>query len=58
MVPTLQEVLDHAGTIVIGNNSAEFREVPRLIGPGQSIVDLVRIADSRSVEGIYDGICW
>jgi GDP-mannose 6-dehydrogenase len=58
MVPTLQEVLDHAGTIVIGNGSDEFREVPRLLGPGQSIVDLVRIADTRSVEGVYDGLCW
>ena len=58
MVPSMQEVLDHAGTIVIGNGSDEFREVPRLLGPGQSIVDLVRIADTRSVEGIYDGICW
>ena len=58
MVSTMQEVLDHADTIVIGNGSAEFREVPRLLGAGQSIVDLVRIAETRSVEGVYDGICW
>ena len=58
MVNTMQEVLDHADTIVIGNGSAEFREVPRLLGQGQSIVDLVRIAETRSVEGVYDGICW
>ena len=58
MVNTMQEVLDHAETIVIGNGSAEFREVPRLLGAGQSIVDLVRIAETRSVEGVYDGICW
>jgi len=58
MVPTMQDVLDHAGTIVIGNGSEEFRDAPRLLGAGQSIVDLVRIADTRSVEGIYDGICW
>lgn len=58
MVPTLEEVLNHAGTIVIGNGSPEFRDVPRLLAPGQSIVDLVRIAETRSVEGIYDGICW
>jgi len=58
MVDDIQDVLDHAGTIVIGNGSAEFRQVPRLLGPGQSIVDLVRICDTRSVEGVYDGICW
>ena len=58
MVGSMQEVLDHARTIVIGNGAAEFREAPRLLGPGQTIVDLVRIADTASVEGIYDGICW
>jgi GDP-mannose 6-dehydrogenase len=58
MVDSMQEVLDHAGTIVIGNGSPEFRDAPRLLGPNQSIVDLVRIADTRSVEGVYDGICW
>jgi GDP-mannose 6-dehydrogenase len=58
MVDSMQEVLDHAGTIVIGNGSDEFREAPRLLAPGQSIVDLVRIADTPSIEGVYDGICW
>ena len=54
----LPGLLDHAGTIVIGNGSEEFREAPRLLAPGQSIVDLVRIADTPSIEGVYDGICW
>ncbi len=58
MVDSMQEILDHAETIVIGNGSEEFRDAPRLLGPGQSIVDLVRISDTRSVEGVYDGICW
>jgi GDP-mannose 6-dehydrogenase len=59
MVGSIDEVLGHAGTIVIGNGSPEFREVPRLLGSGQSIVDLVRIsAACSSVEGVYDGICW
>ena len=58
MVGSVQEVLDHAGTIVIGNGSAEFREVPKLIVPPQQIVDLVRISDSSSLVGVYDGICW
>ena len=58
MVGSVQEVLDHAGTIVIGNGSAEFREVPRLVVPPQQIVDLVRISESCSLEGVYDGICW
>jgi GDP-mannose 6-dehydrogenase len=58
MVSSIDEVLAHAGTIVIGNGSAEFREIPKRIGEGQSIVDLVRIADTKSVVGVYDGICW
>jgi GDP-mannose 6-dehydrogenase len=58
MVASIDEVLDHAETIVIGNPSPEFHDVPRLLGPGQTIVDLVRISDTRSVEGVYDGICW
>jgi len=58
MVASMDEVLDHAGTVVIGNGSPEFREVPKLLRESQQIVDLVRISDIQSVEGVYDGICW
>jgi GDP-mannose 6-dehydrogenase len=58
MVGSIDEVLAHAGTIVIGNGSAEFRDVTSRLGESQQIVDLVRITGERSVEGIYDGICW
>jgi len=58
MVDSIDEVLDHAGTVVIGNGSPEFREVPKLLRGNQQIVDLVRICDTKSVEGVYDGICW
>jgi GDP-mannose 6-dehydrogenase len=58
MVASIDEVLEHAETVVIGNGAAEFREVPRRLREGQAIVDLVRICDTRSVEGVYEGICW
>jgi GDP-mannose 6-dehydrogenase len=58
MVTSVDEVLAHAGTIVIGNASPEFRDVPRRLGDNQTIVDLVRICDSRSIAGVYEGICW
>jgi GDP-mannose 6-dehydrogenase len=58
MVPSIDEVLDHAGTIVIGNAAPEFRDVPRRLGDGQTIVDFVRISESRSISGVYEGICW
>jgi GDP-mannose 6-dehydrogenase len=59
MVDSLDEVLDHADTIVIGNGAEEFREVAANIPAGKSIVDLVRIVDRHSSdEDKYDGICW
>jgi GDP-mannose 6-dehydrogenase len=58
MVPSVEEVIAHAETIVIGNAAPEFAAVPRLIGDGQSIIDFVRVCDSRSIQGLYEGICW
>jgi len=58
MVPTIEEVLAHAQTIVIGNAAPEFAEVPGRIGEHQTVIDFVRVSDSRSVAGGYEGICW
>jgi GDP-mannose 6-dehydrogenase len=58
MVSTVDEVLDHAGTIVIGNAAPEFRDVPKRLTERQTIIDFVRVCDSRSVAGVYEGICW
>ncbi|MCA1971264.1 MAG: UDP-glucose/GDP-mannose dehydrogenase family protein [Caenispirillum sp.] len=58
MVDTMEEVLDFAETIVIGNGAEEFRDVLARLKPGQTVVDLVRIAPFRSEAGRYDGICW
>src|SRR5579864_169993 len=58
MAPSVNEVLDHAGTIVIGNAAPEFRDVPKRLNDGQTIIDFVRVTESRSVSGVYEGICW
>jgi GDP-mannose 6-dehydrogenase len=58
MVPTIDEVLAHAETIVIGNAAPEFAEVPKRIGDGQTVIDFVRVCDSRTVLGVYEGLCW
>jgi GDP-mannose 6-dehydrogenase len=58
MVSTVDEVLDHAGTIVIGNAAPEFRDVPKRLTERQTIIDFVRVCDTRSVAGVYEGICW
>ena len=58
MVPSVEAVLEHADTIVIGNASPEFAEVPSRIGERQSVIDLVRVTGARSVAGVYEGLCW
>ena len=58
MVPTIEEVLEHARTLVIGNAAPEFADVPRRIGKGQSVIDFVRVSESRSIAGVYEGLCW
>jgi GDP-mannose 6-dehydrogenase len=58
MVPTIDEVLGHAQTIVIGNGAPEFGDVPARVGEGQTVIDFVRVCDSRTVAGVYEGLCW
>ena len=58
MVPTIEAVLEHADTIVIGNAAPEFAEVPHRTGEHQTVVDFVRVSASRSVAGAYEGLCW
>jgi len=58
MVPTIAEVLEHARTVVIGNGAPEFADVPQRIGKGQSVIDFVRVSESRSIAGVYEGLCW
>ncbi|HWM44758.1 MAG TPA: UDP-glucose/GDP-mannose dehydrogenase family protein [Burkholderiales bacterium] len=58
MVPTIAEVLEHARTVVIGNAAPEFADVPQRIGKGQSVIDFVRVSESRSIAGVYEGLCW
>lgn len=58
MTSSIDEVLQHAQTIVIGNGAAEFSDISTRIGHGQNIIDFVRINTSRSVTGVYEGLCW
>lgn len=58
MAPNLQEVLAHAQTIVIGNREDEFFGITDQLRADQVLVDLVRIAEQRSGNGGYEGICW
>jgi len=58
MVPAIDDILDHSETIVIGNNAAEFADVPSRVRDGQTVIDFVRVCDSRTVLGVYEGLCW
>jgi GDP-mannose 6-dehydrogenase len=58
MVQSIDAVLDHAQTIVIGNKDAEFVGILERLREDQRLVDFVRISNCRSENGKYDGICW
>ncbi|NOZ36667.1 MAG: UDP-glucose/GDP-mannose dehydrogenase family protein [Gammaproteobacteria bacterium] len=58
MVSSIDDVLAHGRTIVIGNGDKQFTSVLDRLKDDQVIVDLVRITQDRSKEGRYDGICW
>jgi GDP-mannose 6-dehydrogenase len=54
MVDKVEEVVHHAGTIVIGNADRYFADVVGRLNNSQRVVDLVRI----DASGAYNGICW
>lgn len=59
MRPSMDEVLDNADTIVIGNGSPEFESIGGRLQDGQIVVDLVRAFGARRSDGkTYSGICW
>jgi GDP-mannose 6-dehydrogenase len=55
---SVDEVLETSDVIVIGNGSLEFRDVPRRLRAGQSVVDLVRLDGAPTDTATYAGIAW
>jgi GDP-mannose 6-dehydrogenase len=58
LAASVEEVLEFADTLVIGNAAPEFRDVPKRLKEEQRLIDFVRVTDSRSVAGVYEGIGW
>ena len=58
MVDSIDAVLDHADTIVVGNGDPAFKNIMTKINGEQVVVDLVRIIDEGAEGDQYDGICW
>lgn len=56
---SLDDVVEGSDVLVIGNRSAEYRDIGGRLRPGQSVVDLVAAVDRRTVTaGEYHGLAW
>lgn len=56
---SIEEVVAFAETIVVGNNSPEFRSAFPLLRTGQTVIDLVRVGGGDVPAGAtYEGIAW
>jgi GDP-mannose 6-dehydrogenase len=58
MVDSGEEILEHAGTVVVGTNSEEFVSLVSKATQEQHVIELIRLQDSWEGEAKYDGICW
>ncbi|RPJ66866.1 MAG: nucleotide sugar dehydrogenase [Acidobacteria bacterium] len=57
--PTMQEVIDEAEVVVVGNAAEEFTEAMHQCRPDQIVLDLVRLpVDHSKMSAEYRGICW
>jgi len=58
MVETPEALLEHADTIILGNDDDRHREVIRRAGADTAVIDLVGFDESRNGRTEYHGICW
>lgn len=58
MVDSIDKVMDHSDTLVIGNGDPDFAKAVNNLRKGQVVIDLVRIIPERIQGDQYDGICW
>lgn len=58
MAPSLEQVVEQAEVLVVGNKTAEFAQVLSQLRDDQILIDLVRIAQDVPSNGHYQGICW
>ncbi|MGH9961078.1 MAG: UDP binding domain-containing protein, partial [Pyrinomonadaceae bacterium] len=57
MRASLEEVLEFAEVLVVGNKAEEFSEVEQMQKEGQVVIDLVRLFNKTTGDS-YRGICW
>ncbi len=58
MVNSIDEIIKHAETIVIGHSSPEFHDIMDRIKNEHVVVDFARVVGRPSERGKYNGICW
>ncbi|MCC6454714.1 MAG: nucleotide sugar dehydrogenase [Caldilineaceae bacterium] len=63
LVTDLDEVMEQADVLLIGNRTAEFRDALKRVKDGQQVIDLVRMEKNLDnltdqLDGHYQGICW
>ena len=58
MVTSVEQVLEHADVIVIGNRGEEFTGLADQLRPDQLVIDFVRIRQIEERHANYAGICW
>lgn len=59
MLDNIQDVLEHAEVVVVGNKSEEFRQALNGNHDSKTVIDLVRLQDELSPDlSNYQGICW
>ncbi len=55
----IDSVLAHGALVVIGNPAPEFRAVPAMLRPDQTLFDMARIPGAAAALGArYDGVNW
>ena len=57
LVDSVEDAVNHADVIIIGNNAKEFQHLDALLTDEQHIIDLVRIENLED-KALYQGICW
>jgi GDP-mannose 6-dehydrogenase len=57
MRTSIEEVLEFAEVLVVGNKAEEFKAIEQMRKEGQIVMDLVRLFDKTS-DNNYQGICW
>lgn len=58
VVDSIDAIVEHADTVVVGNDDPTHRQVLAKLKNGQVVVDFARIGNQTSDGERYHGICW